>query len=776
MTNENQIHTRNGIYAYHLFYVFEKPNTHMKKIITSILVIALFLGQLPVGAQEFPTPPSAPTAPASPEPPTPPQSPSSPTAPNAPSTPTLSDASPTPEPTPTPRERRQDRSSSPEPTPSQDSSTQSTQQNNQSQPTNTQPSQQNGETRIITGDATGESIVITTGNSNQYAGTQSNEHYSGSIATTGNDADSKNTTLINNQPSSAMIQDNTAAVNTDLNQSTTTGNNSASGNVSNSFIKTGNANVSGTVITSMNTNVDGVMVSEFTVADDHRGDIVLQFAPSCVSGCNQGGTIGQTHGNGVDSTNTTTITNSSNDTTFQNNDATIGNTLTLSANSGNNMSSENTGGESVIYTGNANVSANLLTFANNNIQGNVLYGVVNIYGNLVGDIIFPEEYLMMAPCCEEQPLAISTANNGANSTNTTAINTSTTDTTIQSNDAIIENTLILNAQTGNNETTGNTSGDNRVITGNANIDANVVNIANSNITDGNFWLVIINEAGKWIGRIIGGNGSNIAGSEGFLVATDEHGNIIATTGNSANSINTTTIDNESNQTTTQTNTAVVKNTLNLSANTGTNQANNNTGGNSSIVTGDANIIANMVNFVNNNITGTGRLFVTVVNVFGSWIGDFIAPGHKKQTQTITENQTQEQSLALGGTNATVSITVDSSSQSSNNTNTTTIASVTTTSSQEKLPDGIIRLTRRSTVQRASRSTTNGEALHSNTIIMEEENAEINGFSTIDAPEATITPIVAGKRVVRINLAWLIFLIPIGIILFILKKMTQKNQA
>ena len=116
------------------------------------------------------------------------------------------------------------------------------------------------------------------------------------------------------------------------------------------------------------------------------------------------------------------------------------------------------------------------------------------------------------------------------------------------------------------------------------------------------------------------------------IAVDDGGNISVTNSdNGANSVNNATVNETSQNTLTQTNTAKIDNNLNLSANTGGNSASKNTGGDSSITTGDASIVANIVNFVNTNITSTGRLFVTVVNVFGSWLGDFVAPGQTKDT-------------------------------------------------------------------------------------------------------------------------------------------------
>src|SRR5207302_1372091 len=138
--------------------------------------------------------------------------------------------------------------------------------------------------------------------------------------------------------------------------------------------------------------------------------------------------------------------------------------------------------------------------------------------------------------------------------------------------------------------------------GNATTKANVLNIANTNIDSGNMWLVIVNKAGQWIGQILGApDGSTFAGSNGMEFGVNSNGEITATNnGNGDSSQNLASASQNSNTSTTQQNTAHVVNTLDLSANTGSNNASRNTGGNNSITTGDAKVIANLVNFVNNN--------------------------------------------------------------------------------------------------------------------------------------------------------------------------------
>ena len=46
--------------------------------------------------------------------------------------------------------------------------------------------------------------------------------------------------------------------------------------------------------------------------------------------------------------------------------------------------------------------------------------------------------------------------------------------------------------------------------------------------------------------------------------------------------------------------------------------------------------------MNNNISGDGTLYITVVNVFGSWVGDFVSPGYEKEPETLAHESTDYQ--------------------------------------------------------------------------------------------------------------------------------------
>lgn len=607
-----------------------------------------------------------------------------------------------------------------------------------------------GDTSVDTGDAVSTANVLNNANnnltgSNQSAGIADDQGASVINSGNGSNSDNNGSAVLAND--SNTNQTNSANVNTSLEQSSTTGSNAASYNVGgNSNITTGDANTTGTVITAVNTNADGVMVSEFNIVDDHVGDILLDFNANCISGCFGEPLKTANTGNGSGSENNSTLDLTNTDNTFQTNDANIGSELNLSADTGNNTASYNTGGDSNITTGDANVAANVLTFANNNIAGDVVYAVVNVFGDLIGDILFPEDF--MNNCCGGNTTASNTGN-GSDSVNNADIENINTENTFQNNDANITNNLLFDATTGDNSTSKNTGGDSIIATGNTSVDANVLNIANTNLIGGNMWLVLVNEAGNWIGKILGApTGTNYAGSAGTEFNIDENGFITASNnGNGSESMNNADINSVNNENTTQNNSADINNTLNLSANTGGNDANNNTGGNSNIKTGDATIVANLVNFVNNNIKGNGKLFVSVVNVFGSWFGDFVTPGQKKEVKS----ENSENSQNTGGPNTGSSTTSGSSNSNQS-----------ATSEIHGDGDSVLTVTASPKLKYISYSTPRSFA-NKNT----DDKPLVKGVSS---EKSSVLGESNGKNKIKINLAWVVLVLGFGLSAIFLKKL------
>lgn len=532
-----------------------------KKILILSLVCLLTLAPALSWAQEV-TPPPEPTP--TEVAPTPVAEPSVPPSPEAP---TVAEAlSPTPTLTVTPTETEEVASASPLPTPT---------------PTvvATTTDNQTTETAVTTEEATNSVVLVTVGNTNQSTAGETSESLqvlpADSVAAT-------ESASVSETESQQSEQENQASVITVLEQDTSTGGNSASNNVGDSQVTTGNANTTGTVITALNTNLEGVSLTEYNLTGEQEGDLVLNFEENCLTdeACPAVKTVEQSE-------------------SFQNNEAELENTLVLASDSGHNQANLNTQGDSTVQTGDANVAATVLTFLNNNLAGNVSLGVVNIFGTLVGDIIVPEEALKT----QGEPKT----------------NEETALASFQSNEAEIENNLVLTANTGENEGRLNTGGETVIETGEATAETQIVNVVNNNLTGGSWWLVLVNQAGEWIGKILGApEGANFAAAEGMELAAAEDGEI-------------TVADNGSQAvTTTQINEARIVNNLTLSADSGHNETSKNTGGDSTIRTGNARIVASLLNFVNNNISSQSKILVTVVNVFGRWVGNFRPPGSEKE--------------------------------------------------------------------------------------------------------------------------------------------------
>jgi len=577
--------------------------TKSRKILSAVVSLSLVLhlntGIL-LAAPEAPSSPSAPKAPSSPTSPSIPEGPDKPQSPDAPESPTAPTApsAPTPVPSPTPSATAAPTASA-TPQAAADTAVGETDNSGEEAGTGGQSdSGQVGDASIQTGDSTASGMIANDVNTNIDSVSASASSVGVKIAD--NAAGSENNVDANLDSKTDLTQNNSANVVNTLNQVSTTGKNSTSRNTGgDSEIATGNANITGTIVNSVNTNIAGTAVSEFNISDNHIGDLILDFSK-----------------NGSDSKNTANVTSSSDANTFQSNDADVENNLVLAADSGHNNANYNTGGDSTIETGNANVSASVLNFVNNNLSGKLAYAAINIFGDLVGDIILTEQQL--------SSLFASIQGNGSNSENNVNASLASVDTTNQFNVADIDNNIVLNAQTGSNDTERNTSGQNSITTGDSNAEVQVVNVANMNILTDKLWLVIVNDNGNWSGQVLGTNLSFIYNPDGSILVE----------GNGTESQNTANLNSTTSSSTTQSNTANIQNNISLSANTGGNSASRNTGGDNTISTGDANIIASIINFANNNIASDAGLFLSVVNVFGSWDGDFIGPDYTKDQNPL----------------------------------------------------------------------------------------------------------------------------------------------
>lgn len=434
-------------------------------------------------------------------------------------------------------------------------------------------------------------------------------------------ADSTNTSTVDSSQEETTTVTQASNVSTTADGLANTGGNAASENTGSASLSTGTASVGLEQLTVDNfvTTGSSTEVEHNVSGGSQEEDLVLSFDPGA-SGDDQSESFRSINRvTGSDSENTATIEQSKEKIVEVQNDGVIENTLGLSAVSGQNEAIQNTGAAAIV-TGDANVAATLLNFLNTTVVDGALWlSVTDIFGDLGGNIVIPEEAVAYLERRQRELLVeASNESTGSDSTNTVEVDLTRTDTTALTNEAEIENTVIVNAVTGQNVATQNT-GAAAVTTGDVHVTTNTVTLANVNVVDGNLGLIIVNALNRWLGFLVG--------SDGRWTPVDHEYSTLVEAGNSATgegSTNTAAVDVTEETTTDVTNAATVSNELTIEAITGQNSALQNTG-NASVNTGDARVNATVVNVVNTNVV-RGGLFAVVVNVFGNWFGDLFFGG------------------------------------------------------------------------------------------------------------------------------------------------------
>jgi len=180
------------------------------------------------------------------------------------------------------------------------------------------------------------------------------------------------------------------------------------------------------------------------------------------------------------------------------------------------------------------------------------------------------------------------------------------------NDLEADNSAYVNVDSGKNSADKNT-GDGEVVAGDADIVLTALNVGNNTSVGTQVFNVYDDQTGDLI--IDFNNVSTVplgtvcGGGSATNTTTGSESNNDATT--VCTSQNTILIDNDGN----------IVNDYYLSADTGNNSADKNTG-DGSVTTGDANIVLNVINFINNTfLGGGGELLLGLVNIFGNFDGN-----------------------------------------------------------------------------------------------------------------------------------------------------------
>ncbi len=160
-------------------------------------------------------------------------------------------------------------------------------------------------------------------------------------------------------------------------------------------------------------------------------------------------------GNGADSNTTTNVSVSQTVSILQSNTANIDNNVSAEANSGGNRANDNTGGDVSIETGDATTKVSASNKANSNT--------------------------LELGCCNILGAAVKVSGNGADSRNEVNLSLSNEYSVEDRNNLDIDNDIFVFANTGDNEANGNTGGDVRIKTGDANALVAIDNQGNENV-------------------------------------------------------------------------------------------------------------------------------------------------------------------------------------------------------------------------------------------------------------------------------------------------------
>ena len=279
------------------------------------------------------------------------------------------------------------------------------------------------------------------------------------------------------------------------------------------------------------------------------------------------------------------------------NEATVSNDVAGLASTGENSSVSNDGNAS-IETGTAVSVVNVANVVNTTIFDS--QGFILLLNSLFGEVGTIDTRLFMSGNSDS---TIPCGGNCSFFPSQTSLNASST--------ASITNNIIARANTGGNEA----EGDNAFVgTGDAFAGVNLVNIANTNITNSSYMLVAFNNFGDWGGDLV------LPGKDFWSKFFNPRAPSLNQNGDGQGA--SVSVNNE--------NSANVENGVDTVADTGGNEAE---GDSASVDTGNAVSSTNVVNQVNKNLFGSDS-FLVVFRVFGNWTGNvFSAPPGMSWTES-----------------------------------------------------------------------------------------------------------------------------------------------
>lgn len=385
------------------------------------------------------------------------------------------------------------------------------------------------------------------------------------------DSSSTDTTLNNS---------NSVSMDNNLNSTAASGNATVAGNTFGGSATSGDSQAMANVVNMLqsSSSLAGAATFVANINGDVQGDLLID--PDTLQPA---------------STASALATTTNNLTVHSTTDAAINNNITLAATSGDATVKDNThGGDAT--SGNAQAVANVVNLLNSMISAKQSFvGVININGNLKGDILVPQKFLdsLLASNAPRRTLAVSS--DTINKLNANI-----------SNNQAITNNVTSTAVSGSAAVKGNTHGGDAT-TGSATTNVTIFDLTSNHIMASNTLLVFVNVLGSWVGVIMNAPAGTTAAALG--------GGVQALGATAVK--NTIDINSDTNQ--------AITNNINVAAQSGDALVKDNThGGNAT--SGDASTAVNLLNITSSDFSLTGWFGILFINVFGNWYGNFgVAP-------------------------------------------------------------------------------------------------------------------------------------------------------
>ena len=349
------------------------------------------------------------------------------------------------------------------------------------------------------------------------------------------------------------------------------------------------------------------------------GDITINPTQTVSGGGGSaGGTNVGVNGTGSGSNNTVDVNNPFGLTVNAKQSGNIVNNVDVNAQSGDSTASKNTVAGNVA-TGDANAQVNIINLINSFItSGDSFFGILNIIGNLNGDILFPAGFLDGLVPASGGAIGGGTtagiADTGAGSNNQVGLDNSSAANINNASANAVNNNVLTSAGSGTANLNSNTSAG-TAQTGAASTNQSIFNLANSSIFGDNAVLVMVNVMGHWLGKIM--NLPSTGTSQSALLTGGASVGVNNTGANSNNQIN---VNSPTTTNANQQSAGTITNNVNVNAKSGNADATKNTKV-GDVSSGSAKADSGIANIFNTMIGVKHWFGVLVINVFGDWIGD-----------------------------------------------------------------------------------------------------------------------------------------------------------